>query len=210
MLTWDRRTCRVMRPSGPRNKDASTAVSPDRRSFLLAVGQAMLLPLVGACAKRSEDEPNVFFGSCQKPTNHEEETLLALADTVIPSAKEDPRGLPGAAEVCPLEQLYDPMLPLAAAAPLIVTFLDDQAKKKYGAEYKTLGLEERTEVTKSIEATLPLLGYLFKFIRGVYYTSPVAYAALGFPGNNLGYINHPDFSLREPLGEEMTPDGNMP
>ncbi len=184
----------------------------DRRSFLLAVGQAMLLPLAEwACSRNESDEiPTVAQGACQKPTNHAEETILMLADTVVPGAASDPRRLPGAVEACPLEILYDPTLPLIAAAPLVVTLLDAEAKKRYGAEYKSLGPSERTEVTRTIEATTPLLGYLLKFIRGVYYTSPVAYAALGFPGNNLGYINHPDFSLREPLGEEMTPDGNMP
>lgn len=212
MLTWDRRTCRVMRPSGPRNKDASTAVSPDRRSFLLAVGQAMLLPLAEwACTKSEDGEiPTVAQGKCQKPTDHQEETILMLADTIVPGTASDPRRLPGALEACPLEILYDPTLPLGAAAPLVVTLLDGEAKKRYGSDYKLLGLAERTEVTRTIESASPLLGYLLKFIRGVYYTSPVAYAALGFPGNNLGYINHPDFSLREPLGEEMTPDGNMP
>ncbi|MBI2889850.1 MAG: hypothetical protein HYY13_03590 [Nitrospirae bacterium] len=182
-----------------------------RRDFLAVVGQASLLPLVTwACGNESSIQPNVAFGSCRTPTQHEEEKLLMLADTIVPGGKADPRGLAGAVEACPLEPLYDPMLPLALAAPLVVSFLDDQAKQKYGAEYVKLGLPERTEVTRAVEATSPLFGYLLKFIRGIYYTSAVAYEAIGFPGNNLGYINHPDFSLRRPLGEGMTEDGNMP
>lgn len=183
----------------------------DRRSFLLAVGQAMLAPLFQwACGKNSQNLFELATGPCRPPTGDEEETLFALADTVVPGAHEDPKGRPGAIDACALEILLDPSLPVIQAAPIVVVVLDELAKKSHGKSYKELTLSQRTEVTHAAEKTTPLLGYLFKFIRGIYYVSQVAYDEIGYAGPNLGYINHPDFSLREPLGEEMTAEGNLP
>ena len=33
---------------------------------------------------------------------------------------------------------------------------------------------------------------------------------IGYPGANLGYIDHPDFTLGRPVCRELTEDGNLP
>ncbi len=46
------------------------------------------------------------------------------------------------------------------------------------------------------------------FYAGLY--NDVGPRAMGYPGGSLGYIDHPDFSLRKPVGRELTSDGNPP
>ena len=53
----------------------------------------------------------------------------------------------------------------------------------------------------------------YRFIRSTFYASTynmVGAAYLNWPGPNLGYTEHPDFTFGKSLSRELTRDGNLP
>jgi hypothetical protein len=181
-----------------------------RREFVETVGKASLilvLPLSGCGIQEEEIEPG-----CLEALTPEEKTLAALADTVVPGSLSDPTGAPGAIEACALNLIYDDSMPVAEAAPLLVSLLDGISRTHHDQKFVALSLEERTQIVQEAEQSLPLLTWLLKLIRCAFYVgtfSDVGLKYLGYPGPNLGYINQ-GFTFGEKMSEELTPNGNLP
>ncbi len=193
----------------------------DRREFVRLAGGgaagAMLACLLQACGQAEEEglaPPAVERLPCRPAEDDMERTLLAMADTVVPGAGTDPDGTPGAVEACVLEVADDPDLPVAGLAVLLVGLVDGQASELYeGRTFLQLDLQERTRTLEAAEESLPLLTLAFRLFRAVYYAglySDLGPRAMGYPGGTTGYVDDPEFSFHEPIGAELTDDGNMP
>ena len=206
---------RLLKPAPPLN----------RREFIATSGRgvavaALFSSVLQACgvgpSERSEldSEEDDWNGvACRKPTTVEQETFLAIADTVVPGATTDPSGTPGAVEGCVMNLASDPGLPVAGVVSFLVLLADQRSEKRFERPFLELSLQERTELLTEIAAETPLLSYAFRFFRAAHYAgmyNDVGPRSLGYPGGNLGYIDDDDFSFGEAVCREKTSDGNMP
>ena len=197
----------------------------DRRTFLriasggsLGAALAALLcrgPFRQALASVEFPEPDhqPLEGACIAAASDDEKTVAAIVDTIVPGRTTDPTGAPGALESCAFNLIYDDFFPFAANLPLLLPLVDGLADQLYGKPFVNCSLEERTEVLKRAEETLPFIRLAYRFIRSAFYAGNYNYVgttSIGWPGPNLGYVGHPDFTFGEPLAQELTVDGNLP
>lgn len=167
----------------------------------------------------------LFWDFCGGPTREEEisfcldiddevgRVLKMLCETVIPGRMSDPEGTPGALECCAMNILYDEFYPFKENARPVVNIIEKIAQDKYERSFVELGQAEREDVLMSAEQWLPLISLVTKFIKAAFFTdayTTLGWEYVGYPGPNLGYINDPDFGVKEPTSKEKTPDGNMP
>ena len=196
----------------------------DRRKFISLFFKFVALFTAGCKSIKGKGKANgfakyaqdIFDKNCFTPKNEEEETLMALVDTIIPGSKNDPTGAPGAPETCAMKILYSDINPISETMSTVTNLLNSQSRKLFGDSFINLDLKERTEVALAIEQELPIISLLYKFIRGAFYTSEytdLGEKYMGYPGSNTGYINHPNFTYGEGLKnfiKEETKDGNLP
>jgi len=197
----------------------------DRRRFLelggtLTFGSvvAALLfqaPLRKAVASLVYPEPDYtpLDGACIEAQTDEERTVAAIVDTVVPGSKSDPAGIPGALDCCALNLIYDAFYPFVDSLPVILPMVDSFAERDHGLPFRECDLDQRTGVLSEVEELLPFIRLAYRFIRSAFYGA--AYTMRGthyvkWPGPNLGYQEHPDFSFREAVSRELTEDGNLP
>ncbi len=191
-----------------------------RRSLLGGLGAsasaAFLASILEACHRRPSSKAPACGEAviaCRPAQSDDEQTFLAIADTVVPGCSSDPSGAPGAADECVLNLSQDPRLPVAGVVSILVGIADQYAEQMFGPRFIHLSLDQRTQVLAKAEADDPLLSYAFRFFRAVHYAglyNDVGPRSLGFPGGNLGYVDDPDFTFGRPMCAERTPDGNMP
>ncbi|MBI3182988.1 MAG: hypothetical protein HYZ28_12700 [Myxococcales bacterium] len=181
-----------------------------------ATSLSLLASLLDACGAKAPP-PGFVCGAasvaCREPGSVEERTFVAIADTIVPGCASDPDGQPGAAEGCVLSLASDPGLPVAGVLPFLVALVDQYSNRSFDKRFIALDLEARTSVLAAAERDSPLLSYAFRFFRTVHYAglyNDVGPRSLGYPGGNLGYAGDPDFSFRDPIGQELTPEGNLP
>lgn len=198
----------------------------DRRRFLSLVAQTCIggstLGAVLAGKNALGDEPPPYPGGftreatpgfAAEPETDKQRTVAAIVDTVVPGPESDPAGGPGALEAGALNLIYDRFYPAWDYLDSVVVLVDHTARQEFSATFEELELEQREQVLLEAQELLPFLRHLYRFIRGVFFAdlhSGTGSDYLGFPGPNLGYIEHPDFSFRRPMSEELSDDGNLP
>ncbi len=197
----------------------------DRRRFLVLAGKgtfgAALAaavfggPLRALYARVKYPDPDhvPLEGACVEPLTEDEKKVAAIVDTVVPGKDVDPDGVPGARESCAVNLIYDEFYPFVQALPFMLLLVDTKAGALYSKKFLACTLKERTKVLQQAEETLPLIRLAYRFIRSTFYASNynmVGAAHINWPGPNLGYTDHPDFSFDEPLSRELTRDGNLP
>ena len=168
-----------------------------------------------AAVQFPEPDHQPLPGACFLDAQTEEEQLVAaMVDTIVPGVDSDPDGLIGAMETCAMNLIYDEFYPfvenLYLLLPLIESVTDDHHRNK---KFHNLTLEQRTEVLSEAEERLPFIRLAYRFIRSSFYAGAYNLKGttfMGWPGPNLGYLNHPDFTYGEPIGTELTEDGNLP
>ncbi len=199
----------------------------ERRAFLLTAGRhtfwGLLAAMAGGGAARAGepgpwlplDEPpwecTPAFGVAAR--NPEQQVMAAIIETVLPGAATDPAGTIGALEAGALDLAYDRYYPLRDYIPVIVQLIEAAARSHGGGGFASLDRETREAILNEVQHSLPFLRHAYRFIRSVYYADLhgcVGSRELGFPGPNLGYVNHPAFSYRRPMSQERTPDGHLP
>jgi len=139
--------------------------------------------------------------------------MVALVDTVLPGCDSDPEGIPGALEAGALELIHDPYFGVEQYLSLLRISVNVSSFFRYFKRFASLDLEQRTRVLAGLERLVPEINLFFKFVRLAYYSAPrsdVGFGPLDYNGPNLGYIDHPDFSFRDPVCPEMTDEGNLP
>jgi len=160
---------------------------------------------------RPDYEP--LEGACFEPSSEEERVIALLVDTVVPSAATDPDGVPGALDCCALNLIYDAFFPFQDYLGLIIPALKALAEQDFGRAFVDCDLEQRTEVLRQAEETVPIIRLAYRFIRSTFYGAAYTMRGteyMGWPGPNLGYLDHPELSFREALADELTDDGNLP
>lgn len=191
----------------------------DRRAFLhdAALGAAMLTLWQLGCAKEKSYGTPDGGPICKRgPANGQDEIMLALAETVVPGYATDPSGAPGAAQTCVLDLLDDERYPAKGFVPLIAGVLEQKSKQLFdGKGFAVLGSDARMQVTIAVAADLPPVTWFYKFIRSAYYTDDSTWLGLDYfgyrrPPEGKGWRDDPAFSLRRPIGREMTGTGNLP
>jgi hypothetical protein len=197
----------------------------DRRAFLRlasggTVGTALAAllcrgPFGQALASVEYPQPDhqPLEGACVEAQSAEERTVAAIVDTIVPGRTSDPAGGPGALDSCALNLIYDDFFPFASNLPLILPLVDGLATDLFAKPFVDCALGERTEVLRRAEEMLPFIRLAYRFIRSTVYAGNYNYVGttyLDWPGPNLGYVDHPDFSFGEPLSDELTLDGNLP
>lgn len=194
----------------------------DRRAWLGRAAKAALWGAVatlggltrrGQAAPAADAGPPATPGFARPPVGSDQAVLASIADTIVPGEAADPGGGPGALDCGALSLIYDRFYPVRAYIPLILTAVQAEAQRQYDAPFEMLGQAEREAVLRTIQHTFPVLRHAYRFIRSVYFAGlhdATGLHALRFPGPNLGYIGHPEFSFRRPLAAERTPNGIMP
>ena len=207
------------RPRGEEVEDRS------RRAFLKSAGKATFGaalataifhgPLGALYAKvrfpRPDHEP--LEGACAQAITDDEKTVAAVVDTVVPGPASDPDGYPGALDTCALNLIYDEFYPFVSALPFLLALVNKKAHNKYGVKFIELDLVKRTAVLKESESALPLMRLAYRFIRSAFYAANynmVGAKHFGWPGPNLGYAEHKDFTFGKAVSKELTKDGNLP
>ncbi len=194
---------------------------PDRRGFLRTMGGWSLGLLAGAAAwdVRAEGLPNPGYArrplpnACLAATTPPEKTLAAVLDAAVPGVDSDPDGTPGAVEACAMNLLVDDAYPFKPYLETIAGLMDALAQSGHGAAFATLDLDQRVAVLVEAQETLPLLRLAYRAIRSAFYGGAyngVGQDFVGYPGPNLGYRHLRVFSLRRPIGTELTTEGWMP
>jgi hypothetical protein len=189
----------------------------DRREFLTDAGitAAFLLLWQSGCAQFGE-EPIVRVGPVCRPVVSEvDRTMLALAETIVPGYATDPSGAPGSADTCALDLLYDTRYPAKQFLPLIASVVDAKSKKLYSMPFADLAPERRFEITVLVVKDLPPITWFYKFLRSAFYTDSNTMLGLDYMGYRMppegrGWRDDPEFSLRKPVGKEMTETGYLP
>lgn len=193
----------------------------DRRAFLATSGKLTFWGLVAAATGLRPAPAAAEEGMPKEPTpgfpvgavTNEQQVIAAIIDTVLPAASSDPSGAAGAPEAGALNLSFDRYYPLRDFIPAIVLLVDGQARQTHGKAFAELDREPREALLAEVQESLPFLRHAYRFIRSVYYAAlhgDVGSKALGFPGPNLGYVDHPDFSFRKPMSQELTSDGYLP
>lgn len=152
-------------------------------------------------------------GACHEPLTQEQQIVAAMVDTVVPGTQTDPEGLPGALDCCAMNLIYDEFYPFVDYLPILVPLIDSTADNQHDKGFLECDLTERTEVLRSVEESLPFVRLAYRFIRSTFYAGMYNLKGtnyLKWPGPNLGYRDHEDFSFREAVCSEMTEDGNLP
>ena len=207
----------------PRNDGASK--KSGRREFLELAGKgtfgaALAAAVFGgplrdlyARVKYPEPDHKPLEGACVEALTDDEKKVAAIVDTVVPGKDVDPDGVPGARESCALNLIYDEFYPFVQVLPSLLLLVDTKASSLYSRTFMECTFKERTKVLQEAEDTLPLIRLAYRFIRSTFYASTynmVGAAHLNWPGPNLGYTDHPDFTFGAPLSRELTRDGNLP
>jgi len=200
----------------------------DRRAFLMTSGRYSFWGLfaavtgMGRVAFGQGERPPDYEGGysrpltpgfAQEPVTEEQRVLAAIIDTVVPGSTSDPTGAPGALEAGALNLTYDDFYPVRPYIAAMVQLIQLQADRRHGSAFDDLTLEQREGVLWDTQELLPFLRHAYRFFRGVFFADlhgGVGSQYIDFPGPNLGYVDHPEFSYRRPMSEEMTEDGNMP
>jgi hypothetical protein len=196
----------------------------DRRTFLKAGGTLTFGALVAGLlfrrplltSARAEvilPDYTSIKDACYTIETEEERIVAAIVDTVVPGADADPTGAPGALDACAMNLVYNAFFPFMEYLPVIVGGVTGLADQEYGKSFMDCTLEERTGVLKKFEEVLPITRLAYRFIRSAFYGAAynmVGTNYLNWPGPNLGYIDHEDFSFREPVSDELTEEGNLP
>ena len=166
-----------------------------------------------ARVKYPDPDHEPLQGACVEPLSEDEKKVAAIVDTVVPGKAIDPDGVPGARESCALNLIYDEFYPFVQALPFILALADKLASTDYEKTFLQCTLTERTRVLQQAEDKLPLIRLAYRFIRSTFYASTynmVGAAHLNWPGPNLGYTEHPDFTFGKAVSRELTRDGNLP
>ena len=152
-------------------------------------------------------------GACHQAVTTEEKTVAAIVDTVVPGRQSDPEGDPGAIDSCAVNLIYDEFWPFVSALPLILSLVNNLASDLHSKTFLECDLKQRTQVLAQAETKLPLIRLAYRFIRSAFYAvnfNMVGAGYLSWPGPNLGYLDHEEFSFRKPVSKELTKDGNLP
>lgn len=137
--------------------------------------------------------------------------VAAFVDTVMPGAWRDPEGAPGAIDVGAPEMFFDPELPAAEFVGVLAAFLDIMAAAQVeGATFATLDVDQRVLALDQSVQSLDLTELAIQLAKLAYFASEQAGCHLGYPGANVGWVDHPDFTFGEPMADEITEDGNYP
>ena len=193
-----------------------------RRSFLLSVGLLSSGLLTGLGVASWKEKLGLSTTGtkgapyCRKPRTHEEETMEAVAATIIPGPEVDPDGIVGAVEVCALNVVYDPTFYIKPLIPLLVKDLDFWSLFGHGKQFKQLPGDKRLEVLRDRyeHAIFPLNQAYYLVVvtvKGAFYAAPFSTEgldSLDYPGPTIGYDVRCSFG--RPMSSEMTPDGNLP
>jgi hypothetical protein len=196
-----------------------------RRGFLklgggITLGTAVALALFRGPFRRAAADiqlPSPDYtpleGACHAPLTAEEQLVAAMVDTVVPGTQTDPEGLPGALDCCAMNLIYDEFYPFVDYLPILVPLVDTTADSQYGKGFVECDLVERTEVLRAVEESLPFVRLAYRFIRSTFYAGMYSLKGtsyLRWPGPNLGYRDHEDFSFGTAVCSELTEDGNLP
>ena len=209
----------------PRDDHKSQEGGSSRRQFISTAGKASFGAALAAAIfhgplgelyarvryPRPDHEP--VKGACAVAVTDDEKTVAAIVDTVVPGPASDPDGYPGALDTCALNLIYDEFYPFVSALPFLLALVDKKADNKYGVKFVQLDLVKRTEILRASESALPLMRLAYRFIRSAFYGAAYTMRGteyMGWPGPNLGYLDHPELSFREALADELTDDGNLP
>lgn len=201
----------------------------DRRAFLLTAGRntfwGLFAAMVGARTVRAAGDALGPYLPLDEPPwectpaypveaqTVEQQVVAAIIETVLPGAANDPAGEPGALEAGALNLAYDRFYPLRDYIPVVVQLVDAAADSGHGAGFVDLSQSEREAVLNEVQDSLPFLRHAYRFLRSVYFADLhgcVGSRALGFPGPNLGYVDHPAFSYRRAMSQERTEHGYLP
>ena len=118
---------------------------------------------------------------------------------------------PGAIDVGAPEMFFDPELPAAEFVGVLAAFLDIMAAAQVeGATFATLDVDQRVLALDQSVQSLDLTELAIQLAKLAYFASEQAGCHLGYPGANVGWVDHPDFTFGEPMADEITEDGNYP
>jgi hypothetical protein len=185
-----------------------------RREFIKSIGltTAGLTFAQLSCVRKITATECIKPNWCMQTFSHEQLTMEAFADTVVPGCENDPDGAPGAVQACALNMLYDPYYSLKDFIPILVNNLDKVSNSLYGKEFVELSFDERCQALLKGQKDAPYpFDQLYRAAivlchQAFYGFSQVGNDYTGFPGPSLGYE---DFSYGEKFSDEMTEDGNL-
>ncbi len=178
-----------------------------RRFFIKTAGS---LSLLFSTYKITEAGERI---ECVSASSHSKETMLAVADVIVPGMKNSPDKSLGAADACALDIIYDPFFGLEKYIAFLVVSIDWSSLWRFGRLYKNIDFEKRTSILQLKEEKSWFLKEGFKgiiiltklaFYGG--YKNNIGMEYIGFPGANPGYH---DFSHGKVFAKERTIDGNL-
>ena len=197
----------------------------DRRQFLKLVGQGTFgaalaaaifhgpLRKLYASVKYPDPDHQPLQGACVAALTEDEKKVAAMVDTVVPGRSTDPDGAPGALESCALNLIYDEFYPFVQALPVLLLLVDTLAGNLFSKTFVECDLKQRTKVLTEAEKQVAMVRLAYRFIRSTFYAATynmVGAKFFNWPGPNLGYTQHQDFSFGRAMSRELTKDGNLP
>jgi hypothetical protein len=181
-----------------------------RREFIRIAGAATsAFAVFGGCAPAPDPDSPRLPSLGGGPDSHDGRVVAAFVDTIVPGRHRDPRGTPGALDVGATAMFFDPDLPALKFVPLLVTFLDGGANRLFNNDFDQLHPSQRDAVVDDALAGFAPMEFAVQLAKLAYFSSAGGMAALGYPGANDGYRDHPDFSFGGALTREITADGNL-
>lgn len=192
-----------------------------RREFLKksVIGGATFyfLPIVG-CHEEEPIPPTQVLDSswphvCRIPVSEEDFVALAIAEAIVPGFKHGAG--PGAVDLCALDLITDPTLPVHKIMPLLAFIMNLQSWIRYGKPFPDLDLDPRYRVLQETQKDFPIVVQAYRFIRSAFYSDYKGLEGmqwLGYPGPKLsGYTADPDYSVGKPPGLiEIASQGSLP
>lgn len=195
----------------------------NRRKFLkfalynvaaLPVYNAVIMKNAQAAAKKLEEKK---FGLDSKLKSADElrenETLVALVETIVPGKRTDPLGNPGAYEADVFRFLEANYFDGQNYARIALVVLNIFSVMRYGKGFKNLDRIKRERLVRFLEIKFPFMVLLSRMIRCPFFCADFNTVGTDFynwPGPNFGYFKDPTYSYRRKMSPELTEDGRMP
>ena len=176
-----------------------------------------LLPIIG-CDEEEPIPPSQVLDSswphvCKIPVTGEDFVALAIAEAIVPGLKQGAG--PGAVDLCVLDLISDPTLPVYKLFPILAFVMNLQSGIGYGKPFPELDLDERHQVLKKTQEDFPIVLQAYRFIRSAFYSDYKGSEGMqwmGYPGPKLnGYTGDSDYSIGKPPGLiEIAVQGSLP
>ena len=190
-------------------------MSLDRREFMHEAAVAAVVTFLWSVGCGPGGKQKIVGPVCSPLRTEQDRILYALSETILPGRATDPSGRLGAADCCAVDLMMDDRYPAKQFLGLISGMFNHEANAQYGKNFYLLKPADRHALTIDLAGRPPVITWLYKFIRSAYYTDNTTWIGLTDMGYRLpdlrtGWRNDPGFSLRRPVGAEMTDTGFLP